>query len=122
MDGGTIPLGPARTSYSNATPSGSFSWSQFSAASGICEHLESVGVFDLLARIDVEVIGPSSISVPPMGIFAVGIEHPIDVTVQRLPTPIRAIIVGPLRATNISASIAACHSGRSDSFFGKLVM
>jgi len=37
-------------------------------------------------------------------------------------TAIRASIVGPLRDTRISASIAACHSGRSDSFFGKLVM
>ena len=34
-------------------------------------------------------------------------------------TPIRAIIVGPLRATSIKTSIAACHSGRSGSFFGQ---
>jgi len=37
-------------------------------------------------------------------------------------TPIRAIIVGPLRDTSIRTSIAVCHSGRSDSFFGRLVM
>ena len=30
-----------------------------------------------------------------MDIFAIGIEHPLDMTVQRLHTPIRAIIVGP---------------------------
>jgi hypothetical protein len=37
-------------------------------------------------------------------------------------TPIRASIVGPLRDTSIKTAIAACHSGRSDSFFGRLVM
>jgi hypothetical protein len=37
-------------------------------------------------------------------------------------TPIRAIIVGPLRDTSIRTSIAVCHSGKSDSFFGRLVM
>jgi hypothetical protein len=37
-------------------------------------------------------------------------------------TPIRAIIVGPPLDTSISTSIAVCHSGRSDSFFGRLVM
>jgi hypothetical protein len=36
-------------------------------------------------------------------------------------TAMRAIIVGPLQDANISASIAACHSGRSDSFFGSFV-
>jgi hypothetical protein len=60
-----------------------------------------------------------------MGIFAIGIEHPLDVTVQRFSafmTPIHAITVGPLRDTSISTSIAACHSGREDSFFGRLMM
>jgi hypothetical protein len=57
-----------------------------------------------------------------MGLFAIGIEHPLDMTVERSHDPIRAIIVGPLRATSIGTSIAACHSGRSDSFSGKLVM
>ncbi len=33
-------------------------------------------------------------------------------------TAIRASVVGPLRATSIKTSIAVCHSGRSDSFFG----
>jgi hypothetical protein len=37
-------------------------------------------------------------------------------------TAIRASIVGPPRDTSISASIAACHSGRSDSVFGRAVM
>jgi hypothetical protein len=37
-------------------------------------------------------------------------------------TAIRASIVGPLRDTSISTSIAVCHSGKSDSFFGRLVM
>jgi hypothetical protein len=37
-------------------------------------------------------------------------------------TPIRAIIVGPPRLHSISASIAACHSGKSDSFFGNFMM
>ena len=37
-------------------------------------------------------------------------------------TPIRASIVGPLGDTSIRTSIAVCHSGRSDSFFGRLVM
>jgi hypothetical protein len=37
-------------------------------------------------------------------------------------TPIRAIIEGPLRETSSSTSIAVCHSGKSDSFFGRLVM
>jgi hypothetical protein len=37
-------------------------------------------------------------------------------------TAMRAIIVGPLRDANISASIAACHSGKSDSSFGSFVM
>jgi hypothetical protein len=42
---------------------------------------------------------------------------------RALITPIRANMVGPPRsATSMSASIAACHSGRSDSFFGRLVM
>ncbi|WP_342804323.1 hypothetical protein [Bradyrhizobium sp. CSA112] len=57
-----------------------------------------------------------------MGVFALWIEHPLDMTVQRLHDPIRASIVGPLRDTSISASIAACHSGRADSFFGRPVM
>jgi hypothetical protein len=38
-------------------------------------------------------------------------------------TPMRANIVGPsCLTTNISAWMAACHSGRADSFFGRLVM
>jgi hypothetical protein len=38
-------------------------------------------------------------------------------------TPIRASIVGPPRsATRIMASIAACHSGASCSFFGSRAM
>jgi hypothetical protein len=38
-------------------------------------------------------------------------------------TPIRANIVGPPSvATSITLSIAACHSGNPDSFFGRLVM
>lgn len=38
-------------------------------------------------------------------------------------TPLRAIIVGPPGwATSISASIAACHAGAADSFFGSAVM
>jgi hypothetical protein len=57
-----------------------------------------------------------------MGVFAFGIEDPLDVTVQGLHDPIRANIVGPPRDTNISASIAACHSGTADFFFGRLVM
>jgi len=37
-------------------------------------------------------------------------------------TPIRANIVGPFPATSNSVSIAVRHSGKSDSFFGSLVM
>jgi hypothetical protein len=37
-------------------------------------------------------------------------------------TPIRAIMVSPPRLHSISTSIAVCHSGRADSFFGRLVM
>ena len=37
-------------------------------------------------------------------------------------TPILAIIVGPPRLQSSRTSIAVCHSGRSDSFFGRLVM
>jgi hypothetical protein len=37
-------------------------------------------------------------------------------------TPIRAIIVGPPRLHSISTSIAVCHSGKSDSFFGNFMM
>jgi hypothetical protein len=36
-------------------------------------------------------------------------------------TPMRAIIVGPPRLQSIRTSIAVCHSGRSDSFFGSFV-
>jgi hypothetical protein len=46
-----------------------------------------------------------------MGLFALGIEHPLDVTV----TPMRAIIECPPRLHSINTSIAVCHSGRSDS-------
>ena len=35
-------------------------------------------------------------------------------------TPIRPNIVGPLSSTSISVSIAACHSGKSASLFGRL--
>jgi hypothetical protein len=38
-------------------------------------------------------------------------------------TPTLANIVGPAcSTTSISASIAACHSGSADSFFGRPVM
>jgi len=36
--------------------------------------------------------------------------------------PTRAIMVSPPRLHSISTSIAVCHSGRSDSLFGRLVM
>jgi hypothetical protein len=53
-----------------------------------------------------------------MGIFALGIEDPFDVTVQRLHDPDPRHHRGPAAA----ASIAVCHSGKSDSFFGSFVM
>jgi hypothetical protein len=56
-----------------------------------------------------------------MGLFALGVEHPLDMTVQRSHDPIRAIIVGPPWLHSISVSIAVSHSGKSDSFFGRLV-
>jgi hypothetical protein len=56
-----------------------------------------------------------------MGLFALGVEHPLDMTVQRSHDPIRAIIVGPPWLHSISASIAVSHSGKSASFFGRLV-
>jgi hypothetical protein len=41
---------------------------------------------------------------------------------KALMTPMRASIVGPPRATSISASIAVCHSSASCSTFGSFVM
>jgi hypothetical protein len=57
-----------------------------------------------------------------MCLFAIGIEHPLDMTIERLhdPDP-RQHRVTP-RLHSISASIAVCHSGRSDSFFGSFMM
>jgi hypothetical protein len=37
-------------------------------------------------------------------------------------TPMRASMVSPPRLHSISASIAVCHSGNVDSFFGSFVM
>jgi hypothetical protein len=55
-------------------------------------------------------------------VFAIRVEDPFDVTVQRSHHPIRANIVGPPRsATRIKASIAACHSGNLASFLGNVV-
>jgi hypothetical protein len=55
---------------------------------GVCagKHLDVLRVADLLAGVDVDktVIGLSSACACPMGIFALGIEHPLDMTVERL--------------------------------------
>jgi hypothetical protein len=58
-----------------------------------------------------------------MCLFAIGIEHPLDMTVQRLhdPDP-RQHSVTAARLHSISASIAVRNSGKSDTFFGRLVM
>jgi hypothetical protein len=56
-----------------------------------------------------------------LGILALGIKHPLDMTVQPLHAPDTRIIVGPKRLHSISASIAVCYSGNADSFFGSLV-
>src|SRR5260370_27796637 len=58
----------SRTSYSKATPSGSFSSNHFSAASTFANTLTLVDVADLFACIDVTntvLIGPSSASAGP---------------------------------------------------------
>jgi len=61
-----------------------------------------------------------------MCLFAIGIEHPLNVTVQRphdAEAPARGSIVGPpVSATRISASMAACHSGAECSAFDSFVM
>jgi hypothetical protein len=58
-----------------------------------------------------------------MTVLPVPIKHALDAAVQRSHDPMRAIIVGPPKsATNIKASIAACHSGSAASFFGSPVM
>jgi hypothetical protein len=50
------------------------------------------------------------------------IENPLDVMFSAFMIPMRAIIVGPPHETSNSTSMAVCHSGRADSFFGSLVM
>ena len=57
-----------------------------------------------------------------MCLFAIGIEDPLDVTVQRLHDPIRASIGSPPRLHSMRVSIAVCHSGKSDSFLGNFIM
>jgi hypothetical protein len=89
---------------------------------GIGEDLEVIAVSDLLPGIDVRQklsLVSLQLALAPMGLFAIGIENPLDMTVHARINPIRAIIVGPLRLHSISASIAACHSGNSDSFKGE---
>jgi hypothetical protein len=55
--------------------------------------------------------------------FAIGIKDQFDVTVQRPHDAERANIAEPPSSTtSISASIAACHSGRADFFSGNAVM
>jgi hypothetical protein len=89
------------------------------------EDLEMVRVSDLLARIDVDQHGHWSLLsfLGPQWCF-----FPDSVNSRTLPrfnacmTPIRANIVGPLRDTSISTSIAVCHSGSADSFFGRPVI
>ena len=74
----------SRTSYSKATPSGSFSANHVSAASTFCEHLDVLDVANLLAGIDVkqkQSLVSLQLALAPMGIFAVGIEDPFDVTI-----------------------------------------
>ena len=56
-----------------------------------------------------------------MGLFAIGIKPPLHMTIERLHDPMRASMGSPLRLHSISASIAVCHSGNSDSFFGSFV-
>ena len=53
-----------------------------------------------------------------MGIFAIEIEHPLDMTVQRLHDRDRSISVD----TSISASIAVAIPANRIPFFGGLVM
>jgi hypothetical protein len=53
-----------------------------------------------------------------MGLFAIGIKPPLPMTIERLHDPVRASRGAPLRLHSISASIAVCHSGNSDYFFG----
>ena len=66
----------------------------------------------------------SSLELPlsPMAVFALGIEHPLYMTVQARMTAIRANIVGPLRDTSNSACIATCQSDKSVSFFGSALI
>jgi hypothetical protein len=53
-----------------------------------------------------------------MRVFAIWVELTHDVAVQRLMTPMRAIMVGPLDlTTRSSASTAACHSSSCCSAF-----
>ena len=62
----------SKTSYSNATPSGSFSSNQVSAASGIRKDLEVIGVSDLLARIHVDQHGHFNSSPKMLGLSFAG--------------------------------------------------
>jgi hypothetical protein len=58
-----------------------------------------------------------------MMVFSIRIEHPLDMTVQRLHNPDpRHHRRDHCRATSIRTSIVVCHSGNSNSFFGRLVM
>jgi len=91
----------------------------------IGEYLEVVGVANLLAGIDVDQHRHWSLfsfRLPQWVSLRSGLNTRSTRRFNAFMTAIRAIIVGPLRATSISASIAACHSGKSDSFFGSLVM
>jgi hypothetical protein len=58
----------SRTSYSKATPSGSFSSNQISAASVLAKALDVLGVANLLACVDVDKDGHWSLSMSgPLG-------------------------------------------------------
>ena len=49
---------------------------------------------------------------PPMDIFAIAIEHPLDMTVSAFMIAIRASIVGPLRDTSGPRLRLATPTGR----------
>ena len=58
----------------------------------------------------------------PMVRLGVGVEDPLDLAVKCLHDADPRHHRRPPRLHSIKTSIAVCHSGRSDSFFGKLMM
>ena len=57
-----------------------------------------------------------------MGIFAIGIEHPFDMTIQRSHNPNPRHHRRAAAAAQHQRFDRRLHSGKSDSFFGSFVM